>query len=274
MVDSATQVLIHGAAGRMGLRLAALAGEGEDDGAGALSVAAAVDRPGHPLLGRDVGAAAGVGPLGVELREAWPDAATAVDVVIDFSTPEALRPAIDRCVEHRWALVVGTTGLTDADQDRLDAAAHDIAVLQASNFSRVVNVLWKLAGDAARLLGDGYDIEVLEAHHRFKRDAPSGTALTLVRELCNATGRDFDEHVVYARHGDAPRGERDITVQTLRIGDDPGQHTAYFAGLGERLELKHVSTSRDSYARGALDAAKWLAGKPAGRYAMHDVLGV
>ena len=133
--------------------------------------------------------------------------------------------------------------------------------------------MWKLAGEAAKLL-EGYDIEVLEAHHRFKQDAPSGTALTLANKLCEATGRDPEKNLVFARHGDAPRNPEDITVQTLRIGDDPGQHTAYFAGIGERLEIKHVSTSRDSYALGALRAAKWLATQKPGRYDMSDVLGL
>ena len=267
MSEQTKRVVIHGAGGRMGGRLTALA-----QSAG-LTVAAAIDRAGHPRLGDDAGGVAGGEPLGVALSSDWPAADAEVDAVIDFSSPAGLRPAIDRCVAAGWPLVVGTTGLTDADRAKLDAAAETIPVLKASNFSRVVNVLWKLAADAARMLGPGYDLEVLEAHHRFKQDAPSGTALTLVKTLCEATGRDFDHDVVYARHGDAPRKDQDITVQTLRIGDDPGQHTAYFAGLGERLEIRHVSTSRDSYATGALDAARWLMAKPAGRYAIGDVLG-
>ena len=268
MADGAGSVVIHGAGGRMGGRLVALAGDA------GLRVAAAIDRADHPRLGDDAGAVAGGEPIGVPLTGDWPGADAKVDSVIDFSAPAALRIAIDRCVETGRPMVIGTTGLTAEDEAKLDEAAKRIPVLYASNFSRVVNVLWKLAADAARMLGDGYDLEVLEAHHRFKRDAPSGTALTLTRALCEATGRDFDRDVVYARHGDAPRKPADITVQTLRIGDDPGQHTAYFAGLGERLEIKHVSTSRDSYATGALDAAKWLMSKPVGRYAIGDVLGL
>jgi len=268
MAERHKRAVIHGAGGRMGGRLIVRAGEA------GLDVVAAIDRADHPRRGDDAGAAAGGEPLGVALSSDWPDRGVGVDVVIDFSSPMGLGPVIDRCVEAGWPLVVGTTGLTPEDRSRLDRAADTIPVLEASNFSRVVNVLWELAADAARMLGPGYDLEVLEAHHRFKRDAPSGTALTLVRKLCEATGRDFDADVVYARQGEAPRKPGDITVQALRLGDDPGRHTAYFAGLGERLEIGHVSTSRDSYAMGALDAARWLADRPAGRYEVGDALGL
>lgn len=263
-----TRLTIHGAAGRMGRRLVALAAE--DD---SLQVASAVEYAGHGDIGQDAGALAGVSELGVPLSDAIVDDISA-DVLIDFSLPVGFRTALARCVELKRPIVVGTTGLTEDDQAALDEAAKTIAVLQATNFSLVVNVLWKLAGQAAQLL-EGYDIEVLEAHHRFKKDAPSGTAMTLAHKLCEGAGRDPKSDLVFTRHGEeAERKPNEITVQTLRIGDDPGQHTAYFAGIGERLEIKHVSTSRDSYALGALRAAKWLADKPAGRYDMADVLGL
>lgn len=261
-----TRLAIHGAAGRMGRRLVALAAQD-----GALAPVAAIEHAGHPELGADAGSLAGISPLGVALADAFGD--TPCDALIDFSLPEGFRRALPHCVQARLPIVVGTTGLTDADQQALDDAAKAIPVLQATNFSLVVNVLWKLAAQAAELL-EGYDIEVMEAHHRFKQDAPSGTALTLAHKLCQATGRDPEKNLVFARHGDMPRNPDDITVQTLRIGDDPGQHTAYFAGIGERLEIKHASTSRDSYALGALRAAAWLAGKAPGRYDMSDVLGL
>jgi len=251
----------------MGRRLIALAAQDKQ-----LDPVAAIEHATHPDLGKDAGDLAGVGPLGVSLM-ADPQA-SACDVLIDFSLPEGFRRALAACVAGKTPIVVGTTGLTDADQQALDAAAKSIPVLQATNFSLVVNVLWKLAAQAATLL-EGYDIEVLEAHHRMKKDAPSGTAMTLAHKLCEATGRDPEKDLVYTRCGhEALRQPNEITVQTLRIGDDPGQHTAYFAGIGERLEIRHVSTSRDSYALGALRAAKWLAGKPAGRYDMADVLGL
>ncbi|MEO0475315.1 MAG: 4-hydroxy-tetrahydrodipicolinate reductase [Planctomycetota bacterium] len=261
-----TRLAIHGAAGRMGRRLIALAAEDA-----ALNPVAAVEHNRHPDLGTDAGTLAGGNPLGFALSDALGE--TVCDALIDFSLPEGFRRALADCVARKLPIVVGTTGLTAEDQQALDEAAKTIPVLQATNFSLVVNVLWKLAGEAAQLL-EGYDIEVLEAHHRFKQDAPSGTALTLAHKLCEATGKDPDDTLVFARHGDAPRQPGDITVQTLRIGDDPGQHTAYFAGIGERLEIKHISTSRDSYALGALRAAAWLADKAPGRYDMSDVLGL
>lgn len=261
-----TRLAIHGAAGRMGRRLVALAAQDNT-----LSPVAAIEHDKHADLGTDAGTLAGCDSLGVELSDTLGD--TACDALIDFSLPQGFRKALATCVERKMPIVVGTTGLTPEDEEALSRAAQTIAVLQATNFSLVVNVMWKLAGEAAKLL-EGYDIEVLEAHHRFKQDAPSGTALTLAHKLCEATNRDPEKNIVFTRHGDAPRKETDITVQTLRIGDDPGQHTAYFAGIGERLEIKHVSTSRDSYALGALRAAKWLAGKRPGRYDMADVLGI
>lgn len=261
-----TRLAIHGAAGRMGRRLIALAAQ--DD---TLTPAAAIEHAGHPDLGADAGTLAGAGELGVPLADSL---GAACDVLIDFSLPEGFRRALAECVTQGLPIVVGTTGLTPEDDRALDQAAKTIPVLQATNFSLVVNVMWKLAAQAAQLL-EGYDIEVLEAHHRMKKDAPSGTAMTLAHKLCEATGRDPEKDLVYTRHGhEALRQPNEITVQTLRIGDDPGQHTAYFAGIGERLEIKHVSTSRDSYALGALRAAKWLAGKEAGRYSMADVLGI
>ena len=246
--DDVLNLAIHGAAGRMGRRLVALAQA--DPG---LRVAAAVDA---------------TAPAGDRLAGRY-------DAVIDFTLPAGFRAAADFCAASGSPLVVGTTGLTDADQARIETLAETVAVLQATNFSQVVNVLNHLADQAVRLLGEGYDLEILEAHHRYKADAPSGTALTLARVVADAAGRDFDTHVKLARHGDhVPREPEDITVQTLRIGDHPGEHTLYLAAPGERLELKHVSTSRDSYASGALRAAKWLAGRPAGRYTMKDVMGL
>ncbi len=241
------QLAIHGSAGRMGQRLLTLAAD--DPGLNVRSAVDASTPDGDRLTGR-------------------------YDAVIDFTVPAGTRAAARFCVDTGSPLVVGTTGLTPDDDAMLDDAARTIPVLQATNFSLVVNVLNHLAAQAVRLLGDGYDLEILEAHHRWKADAPSGTALTLARVVAEAAGRDFDRDVKLARHGDAPRQPTDITVQTLRMGDHPGEHTLFLAAPGERLELKHVSTSRDSYAMGALRAARWLAGRGAGRYEMADVLGL
>ena len=261
-----TAIAINGAAGRMGRRLIALAGADSD-----LNVVAALERSGHELLGRDSGEVAGVRPNAVPLSDTL---AADPQVLIDFTTPAATRRTIEQCRQHGIALVIGTTGLTEEDRSAIDRSAGSIPILAAANFSLAVHVLNGLCTKAAAQLGDDYDIEILEAHHRFKTDAPSGTALTLARNICEATGRSFEADVVCTRHGnDVPRQPRQITVQALRLGDHTGEHTAYFAALGERIELRHVSTSRDSYARGALHAAGWVAGKPAGRYDMRDLLG-
>lgn len=262
-------ILIHGAAGRMGRRLVALTLERDD-----LTLVGAVDSPNCPDSGSDAGVLAGMGECGVSLACEMPSE-TAVDVVIDFSLPQGTRAVVPWCVRRGVALVVGTTGLTAEDEQMLDEAAKTIPVLKASNFSLVVNVLNKLAAEAAQLLGDDYDIEILEAHHRFKKDAPSGTAITLAEHICQAVDRDPQETIRYERHGDdVLRQPGEVTIQALRIGDHVGEHTAYFATLGERLELKHVSTSRDSYVLGALRAAKWLIDRGPGRYTMPDVLGI
>jgi len=264
-----TRIAIHGAAGRMGRRLVALT-----DADPSLTLFAAIDTPGCAELGQDAGTIAGVGAIGVTIEHTLQPNVTP-DVVIDFSLPDGTREAIKLCRKRKLPLVIGTTGLTPHHERAITQAARVIPILQAANFSRVVNVLHALLDKAAPLFDRNYDVEILEAHHRFKKDAPSGTAISLAKTICAASGRDFDKDVVYTRHGDdAPRKPGEMTVQTLRLGDLPGEHTVYFAAPGERLELKHVSTSRDSYARGALDAAAWLAKKKPGRYTMRDVLGL
>jgi len=261
------RVTIAGAAGRMGRRLVALAAEMND-----VELVGAFDAAGHPDLGADAGQLAGIAANGVPLADA---PAAGADAVIDFSLPEATSAVIQSCVDQGTALVLGTTGLSAAHHNALDDAAGRIPIVQATNFSLVVNVLNVLAARAARLLGDDYDIELVEAHHKHKKDAPSGTALTLARTICEATGRDFDRDVIYGRHGDdAPRRPREIAVQALRLGDVVGEHTVMFAAPGERMELKHIGTSRDSYATGALRPAVWLRGRAPGRYTMNDVLGL
>jgi len=256
-----TSVGINGACGRMGLRLCAMAGETEG-----VELADAKEQPGHAMIGKHAGEST------VTIGEQF---AGNADAYIDFTVPVATRTFVPWCVEHGKAAVIGTTGLTDDDQRLIDDAGKTIPIIWASNYSLVVNVLMHLSRQAAAMLGNDYDIEVLEAHHRYKKDAPSGTALSIARGLCETTGRSFDDDVIFTRHGDeVTRQPNEITMQTLRIGDHPGEHTVYFAAPGERLEIKHVSTSRDSYVVGALQAAKWIAGKPAGRYQMADVLGI
>lgn len=261
------RIAINGAAGRMGRRLIALASEDAQ-----LKVTGAIEHDQQPLLGQDAGVVAGVKPLNVPIAVRLP---AELDAVIDFTIPLATRNILDQCVQRKIALVIGTTGLSDADHKLIDAAAKTIAVLQAPNMSLGVNLLLALAAQVAKRLGDDYDIEITEAHHRFKKDAPSGTAMGLAQAICDATGKDIHKDLDHGREGDDVTRQRGrIGMHALRMGDVVGEHTVSYATLGERIELTHIATSRDIFARGALRAAKWLAGKPAGRYHMKDVLGL
>jgi 4-hydroxy-tetrahydrodipicolinate reductase len=250
----------------MGQRLVALAkADGE------LKVVAAIDRPDHPRQGRDAGEVAMIGPIGVPVGS---DLRQSPQVLIDFTTPASTRQWLKTCQERGIAMVIGTTGLSAEDHALIDAAAARIAVLQAPNMSLGVNLLMKIAAEVARALGDDYDIEISEAHHRFKKDAPSGTAMGLADAILKATGKTRTE-LAHGRHGDdALRKRGQIGMHALRMGDEVGRHTCYFGAIGERLELTHVATNRDTFVLGALRAAKWLAGQGPGRYTMADVLGL
>ncbi len=274
--DKPIPLAIHGAAGRMGRRLVALASEDKQ-----WRLAAAIEAPGHGLLGQDAGLLAGGPALGVKLTDQLPQArgsgtlAEAPDVMIDFSQPPAFRQALAACRQAGVALVVGTTGLTADDHRAIDDAAKAIAVLQAPNMSLGVNLMLNVVAQVARTLGDDYDIEITEAHHRFKKDAPSGTALAIAQAICAATGKDLRKDIVHGRHGeDATRVRGQIGMHALRLGDVVGEHTASFATLGERLEVTHVASNRDVFVRGALTAARWLVDREPGRYGMKDVLGL
>jgi 4-hydroxy-tetrahydrodipicolinate reductase len=228
----------------------------------AKKLAAALERPGHPHLGQDAGTLAGVAPLGIDLSSSWP-AVVPIDVMIDFSLPDATLAIAERCTERAIPLVVGTTGFDAEERQLLERSSTQIPLLIAPNMSRAVNVLMRLAGEAARSLGPAADIAIVERHHRTKKDAPSGTALRLAECV---------------RHGLAASQPSDgsgseIGMHALRVADSPGEHTVIFAMVGETLELSHRALNRDGFARGALDAAKFLAGKPAGLYTMEDVLG-
>lgn len=259
------RIAIHGAAGRMGQRLIALAHTDPD-----LTIAAAIDAPAHPRLGQDAGAIAGVGPIGVPLVGKL-DAA--VDVVIDFSVPAGVQAIVGACVERGIPLVVATTGLNDAQRNLLQTAAEKIPLLWAPNMSLAVNLTMKLAQVAATALArhpSGVDVEIIECHHRYKEDSPSGTALKFGEIIAQAMGQTEHRHGRAGRPGKRPHNE--IGYHALRAGDDPGRHTILFGLLGETIELTVRATNRDCYAHGALTAAKFLAGKPAGLYNMADVL--
>ena len=265
-----TRVAILGAAGRMGRALIqTLAAEPQ------ASLAAALDRAGAADLGRDASVLAGLPEssvlLGADLAAALPG----VDVVIDFTRPDGTMAALQACLDQRKALVIGTTGLDAEQKAAIAEAAKTIPVCFSANYSVGVNVCLRLLRIAAQTLGEGYDVEIVEAHHRHKVDAPSGTALRMGEAVADALGRKLEDCAVYGREGHT--GARDgntIGFATVRGGDVVGDHTVMFLGEGERVEISHKASSRTNFARGALRAAVWLAGRPAGLYDMQDVLGL
>ena len=258
---------INGAAGRMGRRLVALVSENDD-----MIVVAALECRDNDLLGRDAGEVAGIGAIGVPIAAGI---AAPPDVLIDFSSPGSAVARARECAKAEIALVVGTTGLDPEQVSALEEAAQSVPCLYAPNMSVGVNVLAKLVKLAAHTLGPEFDVEVIEAHHRFKKDAPSGTALKVARAAAAGLDRELDEVGVYGRHGIV--GERtahEIGVHAVRAGDIVGEHTVLFGALGEHVELKHSAHSRDTFVRGALRAARFIAGKKPGMYTMEDVLGI
>lgn len=258
---------IHGAAGRMGKRLVALASQDQD-----FQIVAALDNFSHPAHGQDAGLLAGVKALDVPLSAAWPEA---VEVAIDFSIPAACSSAVRHCHEKRIPLVVATTGLSTAQIAEIEEAAEVIAICWAPSMSLAVNLTMKLAEQAARALQHvptGVDVEIIERHHRFKEDAPSGTALKFGEIIAGEMGLTAHVHGRQGQCGQRTRNE--IGYHAVRTGDNPGEHTIVFGLLGEVIELRVAASNRDCYASGALAAAKFLLGKPPGLYNMFDVLGL
>jgi 4-hydroxy-tetrahydrodipicolinate reductase len=261
---------IAGAAGRMGSRISALAGEYEG-----LRLAGAFERKGHRDLGKDVGLLAGTGETGVKVAQDIDAIMDKVDVIIDFTSVESTKENLGAAATRGKAMVIGTTGFTAEDMKEIATLSKSIPCVMASNMSLGVNLLLKVLQDVARALGDDYDIEIVEAHHRMKKDAPSGTAMKMAQVIAEALERKLDDVAVFSRHGIiGARTKKEIGIQTVRAGDIVGEHTVIFGGLGERIEITHKASSRDTFARGALKAALWLAGKPAGLYDMQDVLGL
>lgn len=261
-----TIIGINGVCGRMGLRIFQLAREDKE-----LAVGAALDAPAHPCQGRDIGEVAGVGKVGIPVSAEVPSEPR-LDAMIDFSTPQGTMAVLPPCVARRIPLIVATTGHTAEQRQEIEAAAQATALLMAPNMSLAVNVLMKLVAQAAAALRDkDFDVEILERHHRFKKDAPSGTALYFARLIQEAMGQTQLRHGREGLVGERPAHE--LGIHAVRVGDNVGEHTILFSTLGETLELTHRAHSRDCYARGALQAAKFLAGKPPARYSMEDVLG-
>jgi 4-hydroxy-tetrahydrodipicolinate reductase len=243
-------------------------------GAQGAELSVAIERPDYPNLGADITQLAGLPSSPVRVVAQRPAKGVA-DVWIDFSTPSAAVPNAEAAAAAGAAIVIGTTGVSAADKATIAEIAKTIPIVLTPNMSMGVNVMLKLVADAARMLGPGYDIEIVETHHRAKRDAPSGTALRLGEAVAEATGRDLAKVARYDRHGDiGPRTQSEIGMQTLRGGDVFGDHTVFFFGQGDRVEITHRASSRDTFAHGAVRAALWLAGKPAGLFDMRDVLGL
>jgi len=261
------KLIVCGAAGRMGKRIISLAIEVDE-----CNIIAAIERQDHPDIGKDAGLVAGTGPVNVKLDSIWTAAA---DVVIDFSQPAAADKTIDYCAENGAALVLGTTGLSEEQREKIKTASEKTPVIYATNMSVGMNVLFSLVGKVASMLGDEYDIEIIEQHHRFKKDAPSGSALTLAENICSATGGKFPDSLVHGRSGkDTLRQKGTIGMHAIRAGDVTGVHSVIFGTLGEKITLNHTTHNRDTFALGALRAAKWLIGKKPHLYSMADVLGI
>ena len=263
----ALSLAIHGASGRNGRRLIALASH--DPG---LRLTAAIVSSSSRSLGNDAGTLAGLAPIGLALRSTWPND---IQAVIDFSTPEACMAAVEHCERHSIAMVIATTGLSEIQIDRIRQAAEAIPICYAPNMSVAVNIAMKLVEQAARSLrqfSDGVDVEIIERHHRMKEDSPSGTALKFGQIVAREMGQT--EHV-HGREGlVGKRPQNEIGYHAVRIGDDAGQHTICFGLMGEIIEIRVGASNRDPYASGAIAAAKFVVQKPAGLYSMFDVLGL
>ncbi len=263
------KLVVIGAAGRMGKCILSLAIESGD-----FDIIGAVERQDHPDIGKDASVLTFAEPINVELAHIYPYP-TDADVVIDFSIPVAAVKTIDYCLEKDIALVLGTTGLSDEQHEKIKTASRKIPILYAPNMSVAMNVLFNLVGKVAQMLGEEYDIEIVEQHHRFKKDAPSGTALKLAEKIQSTTGREWQGSLTYGRSGgDALRHKGKIGIHAVRAGDITGIHSIIFSTLGETLTLTHTAHSRDTFARGALLGAKWLVEKKPGLYSMADVLGI
>ncbi|MFH8133340.1 4-hydroxy-tetrahydrodipicolinate reductase [Pantoea osteomyelitidis] len=262
------RIAIVGAPGRMGRNLIQAAQQAEG-----VILGAALARAGSSLIGSDAGELAGLGKTGVRVSDNLHDVINDFDVLIDFTRPEGTLEYLAVCREHKKAMVIGTTGFDEAGKAAIRTASEEIGIVFAANFSVGVNLVLKLLEKAAKVMGDYADIEIVEAHHRHKVDAPSGTALAMGEAIADAMNWKLDDHAVYAREGHTgERKAQTIGFATVRAGDIVGEHTAMFADVGERVEISHKASSRMTFANGAVKAASWLKGKKSGLYDMRDVL--
>ena len=264
------KAIVAGAAGRMGARIINMIHQGEG-----IILAGAFENPENRYVDQDAGQTAGLGEIGVRIAGSLDEVIDLGDVVIDFTTPMATMENIKKVASHGLSMVIGTTGIAGEDLKGIEKLARKIRCVMSPNMSVGVNVMFRIVAEMAGILGNDYDIEILEAHHRLKKDAPSGTAMRLAGILAEATERDLSKVAVYERRGiTGERGNKEIGIQTLRAGDITGDHTVMFGGIGERLELTHRAHNRDNFARGAVRAAKWIVTQPIGLYDMQNVLGI
>ena len=264
------KAIVAGAAGRMGKRIIHMIRQNAE-----ITLGGAFEMPGHPSIGEDAGQVAGTGQLGVTIAATLESVVDQGDVLIDFTSPQATLENVKTAVTRSLAMVIGTTGIAGDMLEEVEDLAGKIPCVMAPNMSVGVNVMFKIAGEMARILGEDYDMEILEVHHRQKKDAPSGTAIRLAQILADTQGRDLEKIGVYERKGIiGKRTDEEIGIQTWRAGDITGEHTVMFGGIGERLELIHRAHNRDNFARGAVRAAVWVTKQPKGLYDMQDVLGL
>jgi 4-hydroxy-tetrahydrodipicolinate reductase len=263
------KVAVCGAAGRMGQRIIVAAKEA------GCTVSGALERPGHELLGQDAGLIAGCGNLGVAISDDINAVVAGCDVMIDFTTPKVSLKNIEACALKGKAIVVGSTGFTPEERAVARELCREIPCVLAPNMSVGVNVCFKVLKDVATILGDDFDVEIVELHHNKKKDSPSGTAVRMGEVVAEALGRDYNKVANYHREGICgERTKEEIGMQTVRGGDIIGEHTVYFIGQGERIEISHRAMTRDMFSRGSVRAAQWVVGKAAGLYDMQDVLGL
>ena len=265
-----TKVIVTGAAGKMGGRIIALI-QGDDR----MELVGALEQKGHPLIGKDVGSFLGPGVTGVALGDDLDGCIDQADVVIDFTSHTASLDHLRVAAEHGTAIVIGSTGFTPDEMEKVADLSRGTRCVFAPNMSVGVNVMFKVLKEVAGILGDAYDVEIVETHHNQKKDAPSGTAVKMAEVIAEALGRDMGKIGVYGRRGMiGARPQAEIAVHTVRAGDIVGEHTVLFGGMGERLEFTHRAHSRENFARGAIRAALWIVDRGKGLYDMQDVLGL
>ncbi|VAW88179.1 4-hydroxy-tetrahydrodipicolinate reductase [hydrothermal vent metagenome] len=265
-----TRIAVAGATGRMGRAIIEACQQIEE-----ISVGVALERNNSDVLGLDAGTLIGIAPLSIVVTDSLEQAQDQFDVLVDFTTPESTVHNVLVCRDLNKAVVIGTTGLTGAQRDQVIKAADDIAIVMAPNMSVGVNLCFKLLEIAAKVMGNDVDIEVIEAHHRDKVDAPSGTALRMGEVVADVLGRDLKTCSVYGREGQTGARKRgEIGFETIRAGDIVGEHTVMFADIGERIEITHKASSRMTFAKGALRASSWVSKKKKGLFDMQDVLGL